>query len=172
MNSFILILPLIVIRFFLLGRLNKEALIKAQHFAPLQENEKLAYYLYQIASLMLIIFPLFQTLKLTSAMGQIGFLIYLGGLLILLVATVNFANAKDGALKTQGIYRFSRNPMYLGYFFTFLGCVMLSQSWVLLVSLIVFQVTSHWIILSEERWCQTRFGAEYSTYQNKVRRYI
>jgi protein-S-isoprenylcysteine O-methyltransferase Ste14 len=37
---------------------------------------------------------------------------------------------------------------------------------------LVFQISSHWIILSEERWCVKQFGDEYIDYMKRVRRYI
>jgi protein-S-isoprenylcysteine O-methyltransferase Ste14 len=40
------------------------------------------------------------------------------------------------------------------------------------VLLIFFQISAHWIILSEERWCIKKFGEEYIKYMNRVRRYI
>lgn len=69
------------------------------------------------------------------------------------------------------LYRVSRNPMYVAYFIYFLGCVFLTRSWILLALLISFQISAHWFILSEERWCIREFGEEYIKYMNKVRRY-
>ena len=37
---------------------------------------------------------------------------------------------------------------------------------------IMFQISAHWIILSEERWCLDRFGEAYEEYMKKVRRYF
>lgn len=48
----------------------------------------------------------------------------------------------------------------------------MQQSLVLLAIVLVFQITAHWIIRSEERWCIKQFGAEYIQYMEKVRRYI
>uniref|UniRef100_UPI0032610785 methyltransferase family protein n=1 Tax=Clostridium sp. NkU-1 TaxID=1095009 RepID=UPI0032610785 len=62
--------------------------------------------------------------------------------------------------------------MYVGYFIYFLGCVLFTHSMLLLISLLVFQISAHWIILSEERWCANKFGTEYINYMNKVKRYI
>ncbi len=62
--------------------------------------------------------------------------------------------------------------MYVAYFIYFLGCVFLTQSIILLTLLMVFQISAHWIILSEERWCINKFGGEYKKYMNEVRRYI
>lgn len=69
-------------------------------------------------------------------------------------------------------YRISRNPMYVACFIYFLGCVLLTQSLILLAILIVFQISAHWIIRSEERWCIKKFGEEYKSYMSEVRRYI
>jgi len=75
-------------------------------------------------------------------------------------------------INLNGLYRVSRNPMYIAYFIYFLGCALLTHSLILLALLIGFQVSAHWIILSEERWCIKKFGEEYIKYMNKVRRYI
>lgn len=43
---------------------------------------------------------------------------------------------------------------------------------VLLDLLAVFQISAHWIILAEERWCRQQFGAAYIRYREKVGRYF
>lgn len=172
MNSFILLIPLLIIRFIVLGRLNSDALKEAAYFAPMIGKEKIAYYIYQITNVALVILPLFFKVKLGSTIGFLGIAVYLVGIILLLIATIHFARPKETNLRRQGIYRFSRNPMYVGYFLFFLGCVLMTESVLLLVSLICFQVSSHWIILSEERWCQEKFGEEYLSYKGKVRRYF
>ncbi|WP_429084978.1 methyltransferase family protein [Brassicibacter mesophilus] len=48
----------------------------------------------------------------------------------------------------------------------------MSGSFVLFISLIIFQLAVHWIILYEERWCIKEFGNDYKRYMKKVRRYI
>ncbi|MBH1942571.1 isoprenylcysteine carboxylmethyltransferase family protein [Mobilitalea sibirica] len=82
------------------------------------------------------------------------------------------AKPNSNRININGLYRISRNPMYLAYFIYLLGCVILSNSLVLLILLIAFQVSTHWIILSEERWCILEFGDEYKDYMKRVRRYI
>jgi protein-S-isoprenylcysteine O-methyltransferase Ste14 len=85
---------------------------------------------------------------------------------------VGYAKPKANGININGIYRISRNPMYIAYFISLLGCVLMTESWMLFMLLIVFQVSSHWIILSEERWCINKFGEEYVRYIDKVRRYV
>ena len=172
MNSFVLIIPLLIIRFIILGALNPMALKEAAYFAPLLEKERIAYYIYQIANVLLLVFPFFLKIRFDSIVGILGGSIYLVGVLLLLVSTIDFAKSTKQELRTRGIYRFSRNPMYVGYFLFFFGCVLMTESMILFVSLICFQVSSHWIILSEERWCQEKFGEEYLSYKGNVRRYF
>lgn len=43
---------------------------------------------------------------------------------------------------------------------------------VLLAVVMVFQVSAHWIILAEERWCMEKIGTAYGQYMKEVRRYI
>lgn len=49
----------------------------------------------------------------------------------------------DRGICRNGLYRFSRNPMYVAYFIYFLGCVLLAQSVVLLLLVCVFQLSAH-----------------------------
>ena len=75
-------------------------------------------------------------------------------------------------MNRNGIYKFSRNPMYVAYFICFAGMAVLTRSLVLLAVVMVFQVSAHWIILAEERWCMEKFGTAYGQYMKEVRRYI
>ncbi|MHC5216406.1 methyltransferase family protein [Enterococcus sp. LJL128] len=168
MNAFILMLPLLIIRFAILGVLNP----KAAYFAPLSGNERIAYYIYQVANLVLLIFPLFLKLTFKFPNSLLGLVVYLLGILLLLITTINFARPKNSGLRTHGLYYYSRNPMYVGYFFFYLGCATLTESLVLLISLVYFQISAHWIILSEERWCKKEFGEAYLNYCQQVRRYL
>jgi len=172
MNAFFTVIPLMFIRFGLLGILDKGALKRAAFFAPLIGKEKVAYCVYQISNILIFVYLCF--LKITTApyWFYAGFVIYGLGVLLCLVSVLNFAQPAEAGINLNGLYRISRNPMYVAYFIYFLGCVLLTQSLILLVILLVFQISAHWIILSEERWCIRKFGEEYINYMNKVRRYI
>jgi len=75
-------------------------------------------------------------------------------------------------LKTCGIYRISRNPMYLSFWFFFTACFLLAPS-LLVVSLITFCLTAHhFVILNEERFMERLFGDQYLSYKSRVSRYL
>ena len=101
-----------------------------------------------------------------------GLAIYIAGVILLLVSVVNFASPSENGINKNGLYRVSRNPMYVAYFVFFMGYVLMTQSLILLALVIIFQISAHWIILSEERWCMEKFGDEYVQYLKRVRRYI
>ena len=101
-----------------------------------------------------------------------GIALYCAGSILLVLSIINFAFPSTSGMNQKGIYRCTRNPMYVAYFIIFLGCVLITQSIVLFAFVLVFQITAHWIILGEERWCADKFGSEYIRYMNKTRRYI
>lgn len=172
MNGYLLLIPFILIRFGLLSTLHKDGLKRAAFFAPLIGKEKVAYGFYQISNILIFVYPFFLKITTDPYWFYAGLTTYGVGVLLCLVSVSSFAKPAENGINLNGFYRISRNPMYVAYFIYFLGCVLLTQSLQLLAILMVFQISAHGIILSEERWCIKKFGEEYKNYMNKVRRYI
>lgn len=171
--AWLLLVPFFLVRFGLLSLLNKAAVRRAAYFAPLEGSEKAAYWLYQLSNGGIIVGLLFLKIKYTPRWTLFaGMAVYALGLALLALSVAAFAAPAENGFSRNGLYRLSRNPMYVAYFVFFMGCALLTQSWALFVFVLVFQVSSHWIILSEERWCVRKFGEEYLQYQKEVRRYI
>jgi protein-S-isoprenylcysteine O-methyltransferase Ste14 len=75
-------------------------------------------------------------------------------------------------LKVEGLFRFSRNPMYLGVYATVLASVLYTLNpLILLVGAFVVAV-HHRIVLAEEDHLRTVFGEAYLGYCRRVRRYL
>lgn len=172
MSAFFTVIPIILIRYGLLSMINKEALKRASFFAPLIGREKVAFWIYQITTALILLHLFLLKIKTDAAWFYIGLIIYCLGIILYAVSIINYAKPENNGINLNGLYRISRNPMYIAYFIYFLGCALLTRSWVLLFLLISFQISVHWIILSEERWCIRKFGEEYKKYMNEVRRYI
>lgn len=173
MIGLLLLLPFFLIRFTLLSHLNKTALKRAAVFAPLRDFETVSYILYQLSNLAIFIYILFLDIKTFPRwLFLVGVILYVLGLLLLIITMFGFAKPSANGFNKDGIYRFSRNPMYVAYFIYFIGCVLLTQSRLLFVFVLIFQFTTHTIIRSEERWCIEKFGLEYLEYMEKVKRYI
>lgn len=76
------------------------------------------------------------------------------------------------ALVTGGIYRFSRNPAFLGFDLQYLGVLLLFFN-PLNAIFSLFAVTMlHFQILQEEKFLVSAFGKEYRDYQSRVPRYF
>lgn len=171
--GFLLLIPFYLIRFSLLSALDRKAVSRAAHFPPMQGAEKAAYWVYQLSTTALLFGILVSRVKPEPVPPFLaGLLLYLAGLGLLAAAVVDFAAPAPNGFQPNGLYRFSRNPMYLAYFVFFLGCAVLTQSPLLVAALAAFQLSAHWIILAEERWCARQFGEEYLRYQKRVRRYL
>lgn len=76
-------------------------------------------------------------------------------------------------LVTSGVYRFTRNPMYLGLFFLLLGWAFyLQSSFALLLPFGFMLYMSRFQIRPEEKVLSTLFGSEYRAYRERVRRWL
>lgn len=152
--------------------ISKEALERAKFFPPTEGKEQSAFYVYQITILILLIYLFFAEIKFNSTLNFTGLLVYLSGTILYLKSIVDFARPENTGINKTGLYKYSRNPMYVAFFLYFLGCSLLINSWFYFIILMVFQISVHYLILSEERWCVKKFGKEYNDYMKKVRRYI
>lgn len=170
-NGFWLMLPLLALRFGIPALLHREASAALDHFPPVIGKEQLALKVYLISNTFLIFSPLLAQVGSDALWQMAGWICYALGVIVLGLALWSFS-AKGGALTQTGLYRFSRNPIYVGYFLIFVGAALLIGSWFHLVLTLVYQVAVHFLILSEERWCQVTFGKSYLDYQHKVRRYL
>ena len=73
----------------------------------------------------------------------------------------------------SGSYRFSRNPMYVGWTLIYLGAAALVNTWWLLILLPVLVAFTHYFVIRrEEQQLEARFGEAYRQYRNRVRRYF
>ena len=106
-------------------------------------------------------------------------LLALAGNLLLVVGVQHLGESirvglPDGAteLKTHGLYRFSRNPIYLGLFLSGAGSCLLVPHWFNLAATAVMVAVHHRIVLAEERFLDARFGSAWHEYRARVRRYL
>jgi protein-S-isoprenylcysteine O-methyltransferase Ste14 len=75
-------------------------------------------------------------------------------------------------LVTDGIYAYTRNPMYLGHLVFMLGLAVTFWSWFALALFAVHVVWFHRRVLGDEAGLRARFGAQYEEYQKRVKRWI
>lgn len=80
---------------------------------------------------------------------------------------------KASALVMSGIYRYTRNPMYLGLLLALLGWAFFLSNALAFLSLPAFILyMNRFQIAPEERVLAARFGQEFAAYLSKVRRWL
>jgi protein-S-isoprenylcysteine O-methyltransferase Ste14 len=75
-------------------------------------------------------------------------------------------------LRTSGIYKISRNPMYASFIFLNTATFLFLPSILLLIVMLYGMIVHHFIILAEEKYLESEFGDEYRKYKSKVSRYF
>jgi protein-S-isoprenylcysteine O-methyltransferase Ste14 len=75
-------------------------------------------------------------------------------------------------LKTKGIYRFSRNPIYAGVDLIAVASVLFIPVIINVIFAIIGIAIHHVILLSEEKFLEVRFGIDWTAYRKKTRRYF
>jgi protein-S-isoprenylcysteine O-methyltransferase Ste14 len=74
---------------------------------------------------------------------------------------------------TQGPFRFTRNPLYLGNVAAYLGLtIILNMVWPLILFAPMLVVFNWGIIQREERYLEAKFGDGYRAYKARVRRWF
>jgi protein-S-isoprenylcysteine O-methyltransferase Ste14 len=77
------------------------------------------------------------------------------------------------AIVTSGLYRFSRNPIYVGLTLAYLGIAVAADSaWILALVVPVLLVMRYGVIAREERYLDEKFGDDYRRYKGSVRRWL
>ena len=109
-----------------------------------------------------------------------GFLIGMLGDIIFLISVVCMKDSwragipdKDKTeLVTNGIYKFSRNPAFLGFDFMYAGVLLMYFNPLTAVFSLFAAVTLHLQILQEEKYLTSVFGSSYTTYKSRAFRYL
>jgi protein-S-isoprenylcysteine O-methyltransferase Ste14 len=108
-----------------------------------------------------------------------GVLIALG-LALVVAANLSFRRAgthpepwkSSTALVTQGIFRFVRNPMYVGGTVALIGlAILLASDWMIVTTIAMMLIIHFGVVRREERYLETTFGDDYRRYRERVPRY-
>jgi protein-S-isoprenylcysteine O-methyltransferase Ste14 len=104
-----------------------------------------------------------------------------GGFVMIAIGTRLFAAAGTNvpptlpttALVVDGIYRRSRNPLYLGLILVYLGLGVAAGSlWAIGLLVPLLWVINVGVVKREERYLERKFGDAYRAYKARVRRWI
>jgi len=100
----------------------------------------------------------------------------LGGLSVrrfILAGTSPDPGEPSTALVVEGPYRFTRNPIYIGFILIYFGlALILTSLWVLALLVPVLIVLQRGVVEREEAYLHRQFGEAYRKYQARVPRWL
>ena len=117
---------------------------------------------------------------LPSGIRMAGVVVGLAGDFIFLAAVLTMKNSWRAGIPdtdrtefvSHGIYRYSRNPAFVGFDMLYVGILLMYFNWLLFVFTVWVVVMLHLQILQEEKYLPTVFGDEYLEYRKHTCRYI
>jgi protein-S-isoprenylcysteine O-methyltransferase Ste14 len=131
----------------------------------------------------LILDPVRSTVPVTWGIAQyFGLLLVTAGAAVILRCVWDFIVVGRGTLSpvdaprhlvVTGLYRYVRNPMYIGVFLVLLGEIVFFASAALLIYMIAwFICVNLFVLLYEEPVLRSKFGESYEDYCRSVRRWL
>jgi protein-S-isoprenylcysteine O-methyltransferase Ste14 len=75
-------------------------------------------------------------------------------------------------LMTSGVFRWSRNPIFLGMRLSLLGLLLIDPTAVTLTVFVAGEILMHMQVRLEEAFLASHFGLEYISYQNRTQRWF
>ena len=139
------------------------------------------HYLLTLSLCMLATWYFGETSSQTLPLILIGICLIGLGFLLAFNSISRFIKAKTGVvpfsesttLITEGFYKYTRNPMYVGMNSFLLGLMLILKNPLNLIFLIIFFfIVRNMFVLKEEVQMEETFGEDYLTYKKKVRRWL
>jgi len=140
--------------------------------STLSKTKRVTLYSSKIIYIPAFIYSIFLPLKLGTVWFFVGLPVALIGFIAGVIVILNWATSPRGEPVTNGLYRYSRHPMYVTAFVFFLGVSIATASWVFLVFTILLIAASFYFAPLEEQSCLEKYGDAYREYMNRTPRYI
>jgi protein-S-isoprenylcysteine O-methyltransferase Ste14 len=127
------------------------------------------------------ILPINNSLMEKDATKFIGIIFFLTGIYLALRGVKRFIQTGNTlvtmkpatSLQIEGIYTFTRNPMYFGLACLYLGFTCFFGNWwnIILFPILII-VIQEYVIKREEKYLEQKFGEDYKRYRENVRRWV
>ena len=171
MSAFPLVIPWLAVRHSVPALAGDDGTARAAHVA-FGEKDGTARISYNLLTAVVILLPLALAVRAQGALLAAGAALYAGGLVLEMKATWDSCHPGSHGFADGGLFRVSRNPMYVSYLLVLLGIAALAASPAMLALALGFHAAGHRLVLAEERWCLERFGKPYEAYMGRMRRYL
>jgi len=151
----------------------------------LLENSTLPFLILWTILILLISFNIkipfiFDIIIKNSYLPYIGLMLCYIGLVIFLIALISFGNSwrvgidssNQGKLVTTGIFKYSRNPIFLFMNIYFIGITLIYPTFLFIIMTLILIIGIHKQILNEEKHLSKTYKEDYQNYKKQTRRYL
>jgi protein-S-isoprenylcysteine O-methyltransferase Ste14 len=116
----------------------------------------------------------------SEIIAWVGVMFCLTGLLLLLWSIVSFGQSfrvgidaeHPDRLITDGVFAYSRNPIYVAFASILVGEFLILPNWIMLIYIIAATWLFHRQVLREEDYLHRHYGQAFADYCNRARRYL
>jgi protein-S-isoprenylcysteine O-methyltransferase Ste14 len=142
-------------------------------FPPFKKTEKiLALSTHAVIMPVVFLYSIFLPLKVGTPWLYGGLIVFAVSVFFSVKALFDIAFAPVDKPITQGIYKFSRHPMYFSGFLMFTSVGISCASWVVLLLAVVWIVFWRIVVPAEERLLVVKYGESYRDYMARTPRWI
>jgi len=139
---------------------------------PAEEGKKRPIPIPTVLLIVLFIYSIFLPLKLGTPWFNVGFAIYLVGIVMFLTSMITAAKTPLGQIFSRGMYRYSRHPLYISFLSILMGISVASASWVFLMLSMGWMFFPISQVASEEQGCLESFENEYQEYMHRTPKWL
>ena len=140
--------------------------------APASVGQKIVMQVPMLLLIAFFILAIFLPLRLDTFWFYFGLLIYLFGIAVFLSAIITAARTPIGQIFSEGIYRYSRHPLYLSFLIIFVGISTASASWLFLLLSLGWMAFPLSQVTAEEKECLKVFGVDYQEYKQRTPKWL
>jgi len=121
------------------------------------------------------------SLSVPDVLRNVGFALVVVGFLFGFAAFLEFRRARTtilphgsvSSIVMSGVYRFTRNPIYLGFTLMLIGLPLNSGTyWGILLAPVFIYLMNRLVIEREEAYLEKKFGDVYTSFKSRVRRWL
>jgi protein-S-isoprenylcysteine O-methyltransferase Ste14 len=170
LNAWIFIIPLIVYWFSGVKFLFSKRMPESP--PPQKRKDKILSMVLVVTMFFSFFYSIFVPFKLGTIWFYIGLLVYLVGTFLVIISMINFATTPMDKPVTKGLYRFSRNHMFIGFFLVYLGVATACISWAYLLMTVLFIVIVNYMSPFEEAITLGHYGIAYEDYMKKTPKWV
>ncbi|MBU7044855.1 MAG: hypothetical protein HXS54_00345 [Theionarchaea archaeon] len=170
LNAWLFWVLILFARYVLLKIISEDAYHRADYVPPLNPKEVIAYRIQSISLFLSMILSIFIPLKTEQPFFVVGLAVFVIGYSGYIVAMKNFSEI-DHKIATRGLYKITRHPMYMAFFVIHIGVILTTLSLYYFILIMIYQISTHWILIAEERSC-LEMNEAYKDYMERVHRYF